>query len=119
MVEYALTRRVNTDLPGREPAGIVLTLNEATKLTVSRVSVDVKPDMLIWRGMGDGTDAAATVMWWPGFAMTGIVRHEGRIYSIRRMRGGEHAVAVVEMSEERLPPEHAPMPPYLRRDDQT
>jgi hypothetical protein len=73
--------------------------------------------MLIWRGTVDGTGAAATIMWWPGVAMTGTVRHEGRIYSIRRMRGGVHAVAVVEMSEARLPPEHAPMPSYLRRND--
>ena len=117
MVEFALTRKANTGGAGSEPARIVLTLDETTKLTVSRVSVEVKPDMLIWRGTVDGTGAAATIMWWPGVAMTGIVRHEGRIYSIRRMRGGVHAIAVVAMSEEGLPPEHAPMPPHLRGND--
>jgi hypothetical protein len=117
MVEYALTREASTSLPASEPARIVLTLNETTKLTVSRVSVEVKADMLIWRGTVDGTNAPATIMWWPGVAMTATVRHEGRIYSIRRMRGGVHTLAVVEMSEERMPPEHAPMPSYLRRND--
>jgi hypothetical protein len=115
MVEYALTRTAGR--PTNDPATIILTLNDATKLTVSRVSVDVKSDMLIWRGTVDGTGAPATIMWWPGVAMTGTVRHQGRIYSIRRMRGGVHAVAVVEIPEERLPPEHAPMPSRLRRGD--
>ena len=45
---------------------------------VSRVGVDVKHEMLIWRGTVDGTGAGATIMWWPGVAMTGIVRHEGQ-----------------------------------------
>ena len=49
--------------------------------------------------------------------MTGTVQHEGRIYSLRRMRGGIHAVAVVEMSEDRMPPEHAPMPLRMRAND--
>ena len=48
-------------------------------------------------------------MWWPGVTMTGRVQHEGRIYSIRRMRGGMRALAVVAMSEDRMPQEHAPM----------
>jgi hypothetical protein len=92
MVEYALTREASAGLPGSEPARIVLTLNETTKLTISRV-------------------------WWPGVAMTATVRREGRIYSIRRTRGGMHAVTVFEVSEERLPPEQAPMPAHLRRSD--
>jgi len=33
-----------------------------------------------------------------GVTMTGTVRHEGRIYSIRRMRGGVQAIAIVEMT---------------------
>ena len=55
-------------------------------------------------------------MWWPGVAMA-AVQHEGRVYSIRRMRGGMRGVAVVEMSEDRMPPEHAPMPSRLRIND--
>ena len=38
---------------------------EDTALTITRTSVDIKPDMCIWRGTVDGTDAPATIMWWP------------------------------------------------------
>jgi hypothetical protein len=115
MVEYALTKDARG--PSKEPARIVLKLNEATALTITRTSVDIKPDMCIWRGTVDGTYAPATIMWWPGVTMTGTVQHEGRIYSLRRMRGGIHAVAVVEMTEARMPPEHAPMPARMRAND--
>jgi Metallo-peptidase family M12 len=117
MIEYALTRKANAGPPGSEPAKVVLNLNEGTRLSVNRISLDVKPDMMIWRGTVDGTNGDATLMWWPGVAMTGTVRHEGRIFSIRRMRGGVQAIAVVETSEARLPPEHAPAPANLRTND--
>ena len=91
-------------------------LNDTTALTVVRTSVVVKDDMCIWRGTVEGTGAPATLMWWPGVTMAGTVRHEGRIYSIRRARGGVHALAVVELNEARMPPEHAPIPPRLRSD---
>ena len=115
MVEYALTRGAGQ--PGtREPAKVVLELNDTTALTVVRTSVVVKDDMCIWRGTVEGTGAPVTLMWWPGVTMAGTVRHEGRIYSIRRARGGVHALAVVELNEARMPPEHAPIPPRLRSD---
>ena len=41
--------------------------------------------------------------------MTGTVQHEGKIYSIRHL-GGE-TLAVVEMGEDRMPQEHAPIGP--------
>jgi len=114
MVEYALTKDATAQAPSKEPTKIVLELNEKTALTITRTSVDIKSDMCIWRGTVDGTDAPATIMWWPGVTMAGTVQHEGRIYSLRRMRGGIHAVAVVEMTEDRMPPEHAPMPARMR-----
>jgi hypothetical protein len=114
MVEYALTKNATALAPSKEPAKIILELNEKTALTITRTSVDIKSDMCIWRGTVDGTDAPATIMWWPGVTMAGSVQHEGRIYSLRRMRGGIHAVAVVEMAEDRMPPEHAPMPSRMR-----
>ena len=114
MVEYALTKDANAQAPSKEPAKIILNLNEKTALTITRTSVDIKSDMCIWRGTVDGTDAPTTIMWWPGVTMTGTVQHEGRIYSIRRMRGGMHAIAVVEMNEDRMPQEHAPMPSRMR-----
>ena len=117
MVEYALTKDATAQASSKEPAKIILRLNEKTALTITRTSVDIKSDMCIWRGTVDGTDAPATIMWWPGVTMAGTVQHEGRIYSLRRMRGGIHAVAVVEMTEDRMPPEHAPMPLGMRAND--
>jgi hypothetical protein len=54
-------------------------------------------------------------MWWPDGRMTGTVQHDGRIYSIRHMGGEMHAV--VEMSEDRMPPEHPPISSRSRPDD--
>ena len=56
-------------------------------------------------------------MWWPGVAMAGIIRHDGRLYSIRRLRGGVRTVAVVETAEDRMPPDHAPTPSRFRIND--
>lgn len=50
-------------------------------------------------------------------ALAGTVQHEGNIYSIRRVRGGLHTVAIVEMNDDRMPPDHAPMPSRLRTND--
>ena len=113
VVEYALTK----DPASIEPVKVILKLNESTVLTITRTSVDIKSDMCIWRGTVDGTDAPATIMWWPGVTMAGRVQHEGRIYSIRRMRGGMHALAVVAMSEDHMPQEHAPMSSRMRAED--
>jgi hypothetical protein len=71
--------------------------------------------MCIWRGTVEGTGAPATIMWWPGGKMAGTLQHEGRIYSIRHMGGEMHAV--VEMSEDKMPQEHAPMPERMRAND--
>jgi hypothetical protein len=114
MVEYALTR------DARDPnksAKIVVTLNETTVLTLTRTSIEVGADMCTWHGTVDGTDAPATIMWWPGVAMAGIIRDDGRLYSIRRMRGGVRTVAVVETAEDSMPPDHAPTPSRLRIND--
>jgi hypothetical protein len=47
--------------------------------------------------------------------MAGTLQHEGKIYSIRHMGGEMHAV--VEMAEDRMPQEHAPMPERMRAND--
>jgi hypothetical protein len=112
MLEYALTKG-----SPNEASKIVVRLNEATVLTLTRTSVEIGSDMCTWHGIVDGTDAPATIMWWPGKAMAGIIRHEGRLYSIRRMRGGVRTVAVVETTEDRMPPEHAPTPSRFRIND--
>ena len=115
MVEFALTKGADRPATSKEAAKIIVKLSEQTTLTIARTSVDIKSDMCIWRGRVEGTDAPATLMWWPGGKMAGTVQHEGRNYSIRHMGGEMHAV--VEMSEDRMPQEHAPMPSRMRSND--
>jgi hypothetical protein len=119
MVEYALTKDAGPNIgsppTSKEAARVTIKLSNNTELTVVRTSVDIKPTMCIWRGTVEGTDAPATIMWWPGGKMAGTLQHEGRIYSIRHMGGEMHAV--VEMSEDRMPQEHAPMPERMRAND--
>ena len=87
MVEYALTKDAREKASPGKPAKIVVRLNETTVLTLTRASVEIGDDMCTWHGTVDDTDAPATIMWWPGVAMAGIIRHYGRLYSIRRSRG--------------------------------
>jgi hypothetical protein len=119
MVEYALTKDAGPNIGGpatsQEAARISIKLSNSTQLTIVRTSVDIRKDMCVWRGAVEGTNAPATIMWWPGGKMAGTLQHEGRIYSIRHMGGEMHAV--VEMSEERMPQEHAPMPEGMRQND--
>jgi hypothetical protein len=118
MVEYALTKDEGPNIGGppasRQPARISVKLSDSTVLDIVRTSVDIRKDMCIWRGAVQGTDAPATIMWWPGGKMTGTVQHQGRIYSIRHMGGDMYAV--VEMDVEKMPQEHAPMPERMRND---
>ena len=90
VVEYALTR------DGGVPPSIRVSLNRETTVTIIRTHVTVKPDMLTWRGRVEGTGAPATLMWWPGAQMVGVIHHKGRIYSIRCMHGVLHAIVQIE-----------------------
>src|SRR6516225_10079896 len=114
VVEYALTKDTGAEDPTSAPS-ISVALSDATVLTIRRTSVEVRSDMCVWRGVVETTGAPATLMWWPGGRMTGTVEHQGRIYSIRHMGG--QMQAVVEMDEDRMPPEHAAMTPRMRSDD--
>jgi hypothetical protein len=119
MVEYALTKDAGPNIGGpatsKEAARITIKLSDKTELTIVRTNVDIRKDMCIWRGSVEGTGAPATIMWWPGGKMAGTLQHEGRIYSIRHMGGEMHAV--VEMAEDKMPQEHAPMPERMRAND--
>jgi hypothetical protein len=117
LVEYALTKDAQAQGPARDAASITVALSDSTQLTLRRTSVEVRADMCIWRGVVDGTGEPATLMWWPGGRTTGTIQHAGRLYSIRHLGGELHAV--VEMAEDRMPLEHAPMVPRPRRDDPT
>jgi metallopeptidase family M12-like protein len=114
MMEYALTDDADLPAASQRASTITVALNDSTVLTLRRTSVEVRADMCVWRGTVDGTGAPATLMWWPGGKTAGMVQHEGRLYSIRHMGGELHAV--VEMADERMPREHAPMPERLRSD---
>ena len=114
-VEYALTRDAAHQRPA-EPVGVIkISLNEKMIVTLVRTGVLVKSDMLIWRGRVESTGEPAVFMWWPGVRMAGTVHYRGRIYSIKCIHGVLHAI--VEMSEDRMPPEHAPMLKGMRADD--
>src|SRR6185369_513387 len=119
VVEFALTKDAGPNIGGpatsKEAARVSVKLSDKTVLTIVRTSVDIRKDMCIWRGAVEGTDAPATIMWWPGGKMAGTVQHQGRIYSIRHMGGEMHAV--VEMAEDKMPQEHAPMPERMRTND--
>ena len=115
MVEYALTKDPSIRSNTQDAPTIAVTLSDDSVLTIRRTSIDIKADFCIWRGIVETTGAPATIMWWPGGKTTGTVQHQGRIYSIRHMGGEMHAV--VEMGEERMPPEHAPMTQGQRTND--
>jgi hypothetical protein len=117
MVEYALTKDADAQGPARDAATITVALSDQTSLTIRRTGVEVRPDMCIWRGVVEGTGEPATLIWWPGGRTAGTVQHSGRIYSIRHLGGELHAV--VELAENRMPLEHAPMVPRTRADDPT
>jgi hypothetical protein len=115
MVEYALTRDATAKDSARDPASIVLALNASTHVTLTRTSVEIRPDMCVWRGAVDATDAPVTILWWPGGKMVGMIQHAGHIFSIRHIGGDMHVI--IETSEDRMPQEHAPGPPRTRVDD--
>jgi hypothetical protein len=110
MFEYALTRGAKAPAPR-----MTIELNDRHTVTVIGKTVDKRRDMYVFRGAVEGTDAPATLMWWPDGKMVGTVQHDGRIYTFRHMGGLVHAV--VEMSTDRMPSEHAPMPERLRSND--
>jgi hypothetical protein len=115
MVEYALIKDAGAAAASKSAAKITVELSDNTVLTISRTSVDIRSDMCVWRGTVDGTGAPVTLMWWPGGKTTGMLQHQGKLYSIRHMGGEMHAV--VEMGEDKMPREHAPMPARLRSAD--
>jgi len=115
MVEYALIKDASTPSPAKDAASITVALPNDTVLTIRRETIETKSDMCIWRGVVETTGAPALLMWWANGKMAGTVQHEGRFYSIRHM-GGD-MLAVVEMADERMPNEHAPISARLRSND--
>ena len=112
ILEYALIRDANCPT---EPVKITIALSDGASKTITRTRIDAKPDKAIWRGTVEESGAPLTLMWWPNGRMAGTVQDGSRLYSIRHM--GSPIYTVVEMSDERMPSEHAPMPVRLRSND--
>jgi hypothetical protein len=112
VLEYALIGDANCLT---EPVKIAVPLGGAGTKGITRTSIEILRDKAIWRGPLDESGAVVTLIWWPNGRMAGTAQHLGRLYSIRHLGGSIYAV--VEMSEERMPPEHAPIAPRLRRND--
>jgi hypothetical protein len=105
-VPYSMLRDVLTK-DARNPASpakISLTLADNAVLTASRTSVVENAGKGVWRGNIEDGGGQVTLMWWANGEIAGTVQHDGRYYSIRRI--GENLHAIIELSDERMPPEH-------------
>src|SRR5262245_18054403 len=103
---YSALREALTKNAGNpaSPSKISLALGDNVVLTAERNSVVEYAGTVVWRGSVEGGGGRVTLMLWGDGEMAGTVQHEGRYYSIRRISGGLHAI--VELSDERMPPEH-------------
>ena len=77
VLEHALTRTSRMPTAPPRPPRSRSRFSDNTTFTIVRTSVDIKPDMCIWRGTVEGPDAQVTLMWWPNGKMTGTVQGEG------------------------------------------
>jgi hypothetical protein len=112
-IEYAMT--VGDASTSDAAAKLKVMLSDQTTLIIDRTGVEVRPDRCVWRGKVETTGAMVTLMLWPDGRLTGSVQNKGRIHSIHHLGG--RLYSVVEMSEERMPNEHAPMPGWMRTRD--
>jgi hypothetical protein len=109
VLEHALTRNAGPPAGSPQPSNITLALDENTVVSVTRSSVTIEGDVASWRGTVAETGAPVVLMLWPNGQMAGLVEHKGSFYSIRHL--DRDIFAVLEMKAERMPPDHAPMPP--------
>lgn len=107
VLEHMLTRDA-----GADNARISVALGDGSTRTIVRSGVDLRPDMVIWRGTTEETGGTVTLIWWPSGKMAGTIQSQGRLYAIRHLGG--RIYAVVEMNVAKMPEEHAPMPERLR-----
>ena len=115
MLEHALSRKNGDGSTMDSLFQIQMCVSDDETLIINRTSIDIKPDRSIWRGTVHGTGARVALMWWPSGKITGTVQRDGRLYGIRHLGG--RAYAIIEMSEQQMPDEHAPVSSRLRTDD--
>lgn len=99
-LEYALTR------PG-EGASIRLKLSDTVTVVAVRSSLMKEGDSYLWQGEVEGTFEPVSLVYWPQGRLTGTIRHDGRLYTVKSFGGDMHGV--IETAPAMLPPEHAPM----------
>ena len=111
VIEYALTKGMakgmNETAETRPRASLVIPLKDGMMVEVRRQSVTKTKDGYIWHGTVRETGEPATLLWWPGGRLSGSITYRGHVFSVKNMGGVMHAV--VEVSPNDLPPEHAPM----------
>ncbi|MGZ9129845.1 MAG: hypothetical protein ACXW4Z_18880, partial [Candidatus Binatia bacterium] len=109
MTEYALTATDDTGAP----AAVRLALTDEVTVEAIRQRLEKTAEGYVWHGVIAGTDEPVTLLWWPSGRLTGQVRYQNGIYSIRHFGRSIHGV--VAISPRRLPPEHAPMPTAMMK----
>jgi hypothetical protein len=105
-VEAALTRGMHDRRAGAPPAMLTVPLSETSHVSVRRTSIAKSGDAYVWRGVVEGTDEPVTLMWWPDGHVSGTIHHGTRMFQVKDMGGGMHAV--IEMARKMMPPDHAP-----------
>ncbi len=110
--EYALTRGMHDRGDKAPPSDIVIALSVNITVTARRTSITKTASNYVWHGTVTSTGEPVTLLWWPSGRLTGTVTYHGKLFAIRAMGGGMHAV--IEMNAEALPPDHAPMPSQMR-----
>ena len=105
VLEYALTKDMHE--AGAPAPALVIPLNDTLSVTARRTGIAKSAENYIWHGRIDGTDDPVTLLWWPSGRLTGSVTYRGHVYAVKSIGGDVHGV--IEMSPDRLPPEHAPM----------
>lgn len=105
-VESALTKGMHDKRRNAPPAMLTIPLSETSSVDVRRTNIAKSGEAYVWRGVVQGTDEAVTLMWWPDGHVSGTIHHGGRMFQVKDMGRGMHAV--IEIAPKMLPPDHAP-----------
>lgn len=104
VVEYALTKGMNSRGTAKHPMTIKIALSDKTIITAVRRDVVITGNRCTWRGVVEGTEQPVTIMWWGSGRMTGTIHHGDRLYQLKQM--GSDMVGVVETMIDKMPDEH-------------
>ena len=105
-VESALTKGMHEQRRDAPPALLTVPLSETASVNVRRTSIAKSGEAYVWRGVVEGTEEGVTLMWWPDGHVSGTIHHGDRMFQVKDMGGGMHAV--IEIAPKMMPPDHAP-----------